>query len=58
MEASNDYVAQMERRLADFPDREEIANHLVAIHQLRAEQEAARVTGLQCTNEIEGLKRK
>lgn len=58
MEASNDYSAQMEKRLADFPDKEEIANHLLTIQQLRVELEAARVKGLKYSGEVEDLTRK
>ncbi|KAG2266897.1 hypothetical protein Bca4012_075625 [Brassica carinata] len=35
MEASNEYAALMEGRLANFPSKEEIAGHLLTIQQLR-----------------------
>lgn len=41
MEASNDYAVLMEKRLAAFPDKEEVANHLLTIQKLRVELEAA-----------------
>ena len=43
MEASNEYAAMMEKRLADFPSKEEIGSHLLTIPQLRGELEAVRV---------------
>ncbi|KAL0898928.1 hypothetical protein Bca101_082889 [Brassica carinata] len=58
MEESNDYAAQMEKRQADFPDKEEIANHLLTIQQLWVELEAARVKGQQYSGEVEDLTRK
>ena len=42
MEASNEYAALMERRLANFASKEEIAGHLLTIQQLRGELEVAR----------------
>ena len=58
MEASNDYAALMEKRLADFPSKEEVGSHLLSIQQLQGELEAVRVTELQGAVEIEGLKGK
>ncbi|WZZ64492.1 hypothetical protein YC2023_075862 [Brassica napus] len=58
MEASNEYADLMERRLADFPSKEEVGGHLLTIQQLRGELEAVRVTEQQREVEIEGLKGK
>ncbi|KAF2547433.1 hypothetical protein F2Q70_00021155 [Brassica cretica] len=58
MEASNEYAALMERRLADFLSKEEVGSHLLMIQQLRGELEAVRVTEQQREVEIEGLQRK
>ncbi|KAF3589622.1 hypothetical protein F2Q69_00028182 [Brassica cretica] len=58
MEASNEYAALMERRLADFVSKEEVGSHLLMIQQLRGELEAVRVTEQQREVEIEGLQRK
>ncbi|KAF3534257.1 hypothetical protein DY000_02040044 [Brassica cretica] len=58
MEASNEYTTFMERRLADFPRKEEVEGHLLTIQQLRGELEAIRVTEKQCGVEVEGLKGK
>ena len=58
MEASNEYTTFMERRLADFPRKEEVEGHLLTIQQLRGELEAVRVTEKQCGVEVEGLKGK
>ncbi|KAF3493191.1 hypothetical protein DY000_02053569 [Brassica cretica] len=55
-EASNEYAAMMENRLADFPSKEEVGSHLLTILQLRGELEAVRVTEQQRGVEIEGLK--
>ncbi|KAF3569557.1 hypothetical protein DY000_02016186 [Brassica cretica] len=55
MEASNKYTALMEKRLADFPSKEEVGSHLLTIQQLRGESETVRVTGKQRKVEIEGL---
>ncbi|KAG2278124.1 hypothetical protein Bca52824_060679 [Brassica carinata] len=40
MEGSNEYTALMEKRLADFPSKEEVGGHLLTIQQLRGELEA------------------
>ncbi|KAF3527275.1 hypothetical protein DY000_02037505 [Brassica cretica] len=56
MEASNEYAALMEKRLADFPSKEEVGGHLLTIQQLRGELEAVRVTEKHREVEIEGLK--
>ncbi|WZZ27238.1 hypothetical protein YC2023_010639 [Brassica napus] len=56
--ASNEYTTFMERRLADFPRKEEVEGHLLTIQQLRGELEAVRVTEKQCGVEVEGLKGK
>ncbi|KAG2266378.1 hypothetical protein Bca52824_073457 [Brassica carinata] len=58
MEASNEYAALMERRLADFPSKEEVGSHLLTIQQLRGVLEAVRVTEQQREVEIQGLKGK
>ena len=58
MEASNEYAAWMEKRLADFPSKEDVGSHLLTIQQLRGELEAVRVTVQQHEVEIEGLKGK
>ncbi|KAF3501468.1 hypothetical protein F2Q69_00040355 [Brassica cretica] len=58
MEASNEYAALMERRLADFPSKKEVGSHLLTIQQLRGELEAVQVTEQQREVEIEGLKGK
>ncbi|CAN7057308.1 hypothetical protein IGI04_014555 [Brassica rapa subsp. trilocularis] len=58
MEASNEYAALMEKRLVDFPSREEVGGHLLTIQQLRGELEAIRVTDKQSDVEVEGLKGK
>ncbi|XP_048613261.1 uncharacterized protein LOC125587140 [Brassica napus] len=58
MEASNEYAALMERRLADFLSKEEVGSHLLMIQQFRGELEAVRVTEQQREVEIEGLQRK
>ncbi|KAL0661812.1 hypothetical protein Bca4012_098649 [Brassica carinata] len=58
MEASNDYAALMEGRLANFPSKEEIAGHLLTIQQLRGELNAAREAERQREVEIEELKKK
>ncbi|XP_048604758.1 uncharacterized protein LOC125582223 [Brassica napus] len=42
MEASNEYAALMEKRLADFPSKEEAGGHLLTIQQLRGELETVR----------------
>ncbi|KAF3571096.1 hypothetical protein F2Q69_00059577 [Brassica cretica] len=57
-EASNEYAAMMENRLADFPSKEEVGSHLLTIPPLRGELEAVRVTEQQRGVEIEGLKGK
>ena len=56
MESSNEYAAQMEKRLADFPSKEEVWGHLLTIQQLRGELETVRVTEKQREIEVEGLK--
>ena len=56
MEASNEYAALMEKRLADFPSKEEVGGHLLMIQQLRGELETVRVTEQQREVEVEGLK--
>ena len=58
MEASNDYAALMEGRLANFPSKEEIAGHLLTIQQLRGELGAALEAERQREVEIEELKKK
>ncbi|KAF2607086.1 hypothetical protein F2Q68_00044301 [Brassica cretica] len=58
MEASNDYAALMEGRLANFSSKEEIAGHLLTIQQLRGELDAAREAERQREVEIEELKKK
>ena len=58
MEASNEYAALMEKRLADFPSKEEAGGHLLTIQQLRGELETVRVTEKQRVVEVEGLKGK
>ncbi|KAF3539820.1 hypothetical protein F2Q69_00022333 [Brassica cretica] len=58
MEASNDYAALMEGRLANFPSKEEIVGHLLTIQQLRGELDAAREAERQREVEIEELKKK
>ncbi|KAF2550716.1 hypothetical protein F2Q68_00036059 [Brassica cretica] len=58
MEASNEYTALMEGRLANFPSKEEIAGHLPTIQQLRGELEVAREAERQREAEIEESKRK
>ncbi|KAF2578810.1 hypothetical protein F2Q68_00004176 [Brassica cretica] len=58
MEVSNEYTALMEKRLADFPSKEEIGGHLLTSQQLRGELEAARVKEEQCEAKAEELKRK
>ncbi|KAG2249218.1 hypothetical protein Bca52824_088846 [Brassica carinata] len=54
MEASNEYVALMEKRLADFPSKEEVGGYLLTIQQLRGELEAVQATEKQREVEIEG----
>ncbi|XP_048615736.1 uncharacterized protein LOC125588441 [Brassica napus] len=58
MEASNEYAALMEGRLANFASKEEIAGHLLTIQQLRGELEVAREVERQCEAEIEESKKK
>ncbi|KAH0879717.1 hypothetical protein HID58_067111 [Brassica napus] len=58
MEASNDYAALMEGRLANFPSKEEIAGHLLMIQQLRGELDTARETERQRELDFEKLKKK
>ena len=58
MEATNEYAALMEKRLADFPSKEEVGGHLLTIQQLRGELETVRVTEKQRVVEVEGLKGK
>ena len=58
MEATNEYAALMEKRLADFPSKEEVGGHLLTIQQLRGELETIRVTEHQREVEVEGLKGK
>ncbi|XP_013630145.1 PREDICTED: uncharacterized protein LOC106335987 [Brassica oleracea var. oleracea] len=58
MEASNEYAALMEGRLANFPSKEEIAGHFLTIQQLRGELEVAREAERQREAEIEESKRK
>jgi len=58
MEASNDYAALMEGRLANFPSKEEIAGHLLTIQQLRGELDAAREAERQREVDFEELKKK
>ncbi|KAG2312117.1 hypothetical protein Bca52824_023674 [Brassica carinata] len=50
MEASNDYAAEMEKRLAAIPNKEEVAGHLLTIQKLRAELEVARVNSQRSSN--------
>ncbi|KAL0805595.1 hypothetical protein Bca101_098086 [Brassica carinata] len=57
MEASNEYAALMERRLANFASKEEIAGHLLLIQQLRGELEVAREVERQHKAEIEESKK-
>lgn len=56
MEASNEFAALMEARLADFPSWEEIENHLLSIQQIRVDLEAARAKEQQYGKEVEELK--
>ncbi|KAF3610379.1 hypothetical protein DY000_02049524 [Brassica cretica] len=58
MEASCEYAALMEGRLAYFTNKEEIAGHLFTIQQLRGELEASREVERQREAEIEESKRK
>ncbi|KAF2616759.1 hypothetical protein F2Q68_00039914 [Brassica cretica] len=58
MEASNEYATLMERRLADFPRKEEVEGNLLTIQKLQGELEAVRVTEKQRGVEVEGLKGK
>ncbi|WZZ77933.1 hypothetical protein YC2023_098505 [Brassica napus] len=58
MEASNQYAALMEGRLANFASKEEIAGHLLTIQQLRGELEVAREVEMQRKAEIEESKKK
>ncbi|KAF2553773.1 hypothetical protein F2Q68_00035311 [Brassica cretica] len=58
MEASNDYAALMEGRLANFPSKEEIAGHLLTIQQLRGELDTAREVERQRELDFEKLKKK
>ncbi|KAG2277980.1 hypothetical protein Bca52824_060535 [Brassica carinata] len=58
MDASNEYAALMERRLADFPSKKEAGSHLLTIQKLRGELEAVQVTEQQREVDIEGLKGK
>ena len=58
MEASNDYAALMEGRLANFPSKEEIAGHLLTIQQLRGELDTAREAERQREVDFEELKKK
>lgn len=52
MEASNDYAAEMEKRLAAIPNKEEVAGHLLTIQKLRAELEVARVNSQRSSNKV------
>ncbi|KAF2541226.1 hypothetical protein F2Q68_00029534 [Brassica cretica] len=54
MEASNEYVALMEKRLADFPSKEEVGGHLLTIQQLQGELEAVQAAEKRREVEIEG----
>ncbi|KAH0898110.1 hypothetical protein HID58_047678 [Brassica napus] len=58
MDASNDYAALMEGRLANFPSKEEIAGHLLTIQQLRGELDTAREVERQREVDFEELKKK
>ncbi|KAF2606566.1 hypothetical protein F2Q68_00044977 [Brassica cretica] len=58
MEASNEYAALMEGRLANFASKEEIAGHVLTIQQLRGELEVAREVERQREAEIEESKKK
>ncbi|KAL0649618.1 hypothetical protein Bca4012_092309 [Brassica carinata] len=58
MEASNQYAALMEGRLANFASKEEIAGHLLTIQQLRGELEVAWEVERQRKAEIEESKKK
>ncbi|KAF3526939.1 hypothetical protein F2Q69_00049194 [Brassica cretica] len=58
MEASNEYAALMEGRLANFASKEEIAGHLLLIQQLRGELQVAREVERQHKAEIEESKKK
>ncbi|KAF3583268.1 hypothetical protein F2Q69_00028393 [Brassica cretica] len=58
MEASKDYAALMEGRLANFPSKEEIAGHLLTIQQLQGELDAAREAERQREVDILELKKK
>ncbi|KAG2256078.1 hypothetical protein Bca52824_075372 [Brassica carinata] len=54
MEASNEYAALMERRLADLPSKEVVGGHLHTIQQLRGELE----TKVSVQNDLDLMKGK
>lgn len=56
MKASNEFVALMEKRLVDLPDKEEFEKHLRTIQKLRAEADPARERDEQHSKEIKELK--
>ncbi|KAL0863315.1 hypothetical protein Bca101_042433 [Brassica carinata] len=55
MKPSNEYMDLMEKRLAEFPDKEEIRKHHLTIHQLRTELDSVRLRDERNAEEILGL---
>ncbi|KAL0885859.1 hypothetical protein Bca101_009842 [Brassica carinata] len=58
MEASNEYAALMEACISAFPDKEDIAGHMLTIQRLRADLEAAQTEGQKSTREVAVLMEK
>ncbi|KAJ4889387.1 Uncharacterized protein Rs2_29135 [Raphanus sativus] len=56
MEASNEYAALMEERLANFPTREELDGQLTLIQHLRSKLSASQASEQQRAKEVEDLK--
>ncbi|KAJ4906334.1 Uncharacterized protein Rs2_09992 [Raphanus sativus] len=56
MEASNEYAALMEERLANFPSREELEGQLTLIQQLRSNLSVSQASEQQRAKEVEDLK--
>ncbi|XP_018453742.1 meiosis-specific protein ASY2-like [Raphanus sativus] len=56
MEASNEYAALMEERLANFPSREEVEGHLTLIQQSRSKLSASQASEQERMKQVVDLK--
>ncbi|XP_018459168.1 meiosis-specific protein ASY2-like [Raphanus sativus] len=56
MEASNEYAALMEERLANFPSQEEVAGHLNLIQKLRSKLSASHASEQERAKQVVDLK--